>query len=264
MKHFISTLFTCAFILTFTLACKKSDDAPAPTTSSNNHSSLSDRVEKKWEVNSNSSTGGRVSAGSDDYSSFEFTDEGKYFIIKADKSQLKGDFTLNVGDSVITLDGLGIIYIDEITENKITFRLVLTGTSEAVTIKAKPATPVSTSVNTQNLVNSWSFKSRKVNGAADDAVNTAFSTGGYYLYVTLTAYGTYDVETNVPGSGATTGVWKWCTPQQNSFSTSTNPDIEPSCSGPSIASVSFDREGNLVLTNTINGNVQADTYVTKP
>lgn len=262
MKPIVSTLFTLAFVLAFTLACKKSDDAPAPSTNTNN--SLSDRVEKKWDVNSGSSTGGRVAAGADDYSSFEFTDEGKYFIIKADKSQLRGNFTLNVGDSIITLDGLGIIYIDEITDTKITFRFVLTGTSNTITVKAQPATPVSTSQNTRNLVNSWSYKSRKTNGTPDATINTAFSTGGYYMYVTITSYGTYSLETNVPGTPNTVGIWKWCNTQQTIFGASSNPDVEPTCTGMNATSVSFDSNGNLILTSTINGNVQEDTYVTKP
>ncbi|MDB5255440.1 MAG: hypothetical protein JWM14_135 [Chitinophagaceae bacterium] len=260
MKHFVTTLFTLAFVLAFTLACKKSsDDAPAPSSPT-----LQNRIEKKWNVSTTPAATGRVSAGADDYTSFEFTDEGKYFIIKADKSQLKGNFTLTVGDSILTLDGLGKIYIDEITETQIIFRLVLTGTSDEVTVTAAPATTVSTSQNTQNLVNSWSFKSRKVNGTPDAAVNSAFSSGGYYLYVTLTDYGTYSVETNVPGTPSQIGIWKWCNTQQTTFGASSNPDVEPTCTGMNVNTVSFNSDGDLVLTATINSNVQEDTYVTKP
>lgn len=260
MKHFVKTLFTLAFVLTFSLGCKKSsDDEPAPSKST---PTLQNRIEKKWDVST--PPAGRVEEGSEAYTSFEFTDEGKYFIIKADKSQLKGDFTLNVGDSILTLDGLGKIYIDEITETQIIFRLVLTGTSDAITISAEPAVPISTSQNTQNLVNSWSFKSRKVNGTPDVTINDAFSTGGFYLYVTLTDYGTYSIETNVPGTASKVGIWKWCNTQQTSFGTSTDPEVQPTCTGMNSSSVSFNSAGDLVLTATINGNVQEDTYVTKP
>lgn len=134
--------------MAFTFACKKSNNEPAATNTST--PTLQKEVDKKWNVDATPPATGRIVAGASDYTSFEFTDEEKYFILKADKSQLKGNFTLNVGDSILTFDGLCTIYIDEITETQITFRLVLT---EEVTIKSAPATLVSSSQNTKNLVN---------------------------------------------------------------------------------------------------------------
>jgi len=260
MKNFATTLFTVAFVLVFSLACKKSnDDAPAP--SPNTDPTLHDRVEKKWDVTPPAT--GRIAEGSSDYTSFEFTDEGKYFIIKADKSQLKGNFTLNVGDSILTLDGLGTIYIDEITETKITFRLVWAGSSDENTIKAEPASTLSTSNGTGELVGSWSIKKRTINGVAQTAFDEAFSTGGSYMHVTLTNYGTYSIETNVPGTASKVGIWKWCTPAETTISTSNDPEIEPACTPNSVAIVSF-KDGNLVLTNVFNSQTLVDTYVPKP
>ncbi|MBC7488317.1 MAG: hypothetical protein H7282_16375 [Cytophagaceae bacterium] len=260
MKHFVTTLFTLTFVLAFTLGCKKSsNDEPAPD---NSTTTLQNRIEKKWDVST--PPAGRVAAGSEAYTSFEFTDEGKYFIIKADKSQLKGSFTLTVGDSILTLDGLGKIYIDDITETQIIFRLVLTGTTDEINVNAAPATPISISQNTKKLLNSWSYKSRKVNGTPDATINDAFSSGNYYLYATFTNYGTYSIETNAPGTASKVGIWKWCNTEQTSFGTSNDPDVQPTCVGMNASSVSFNSDGNLVLTATINGNVQEDTYVTKP
>jgi len=263
MKHSLSIIFTLALAMTLILGCKKKDDeAPSPSTPES--STFEKQVEKKWNVSPASDPAGRTTETAETYTSFEFTDEGKYFIIKADKSQLKGDFTLNVGDSILTLDGFGKIYIDDITATQIIFRLVLIGTIDEISVKAAPATPVSTSQNTQNLVNSWSLHSRKVNGTPDDLFNETFSTGGYYFYVTLTDYGTYSIETNIPGTLSKIGIWKWCNTEQTRFAGTNNPEAEPDCSDSSGGHVSFDSNGNLVLTSTVNGEVHADTYVTKP
>jgi hypothetical protein len=263
MKHFLTTTLFAALVMALTVGCKKKEDEPTP--SNNEPTTFEEQVKKKWTVSSDDARVQRTSTSSADYTSFEFTDKGTYYIIKADKSFLKGNFTLHVGDSSITMDGLGVIYIDEITDTEITFRLVLTGAEEdPITVNAAPVAVVSNTTHTQNLVNKWSFKTRTKNGVPDAAINTAFSTGGYYLYIDMSEFGTYAVDTNVPGTPNSVGIWKWCTTNENSFSTSSDASVTPTCGTNSTVNVSFNANGDLVLTAMMNADVNVDTYVSLP
>jgi len=263
MKHFLTTSLFSALLIVLVIGCKKKEDEN-PTPANHTPSSFENQVKKKWSVSTDAASVQRTSASSSDYSTFEFTDKGTYYIIKADKSFLKGNFTLNVGDSTITMDGLGIIYIDEITDTEITFRLVLTGAEDVIPVKATPVAAVSTTNKTFKLVNKWSFKTRTTNGVADENINATFGNGTYYMYVDISEFGTYAVDTNVPGSGSKVGIWKWCDANETAFSTSGDASVEPTCTGNSRASVSYNNNGDLVLTGTINGNVNVDTYEQMP
>lgn len=238
----------------------KPEEQPAPT----HEATFTEKVEKKWTV---STAAIRTSGTAADYTSFEFTDNGTFFIIKADRSFLRGDFTLNVGDSSVLMNGVGTIYIDEITETEITFRLVLTGTTEEITVSATPATPVTgttTTTSTAHFTNTnWSFRSRSIDGVVEPIITNYFADGTKYLYVILSDYGTYSVETNVPGNPNTVGIWIYCDAAQTIFSGSSDPTVQPVCSSNSNA-ISFDSNGNLLLTRIISGQTHVDTYEALP
>jgi hypothetical protein len=266
MKRFLMLPVFAALFLSVMFGCKKNkEENPIPSNPST--ASFEEQVKKKWTVSTGAARLQRTTASSADYISFEFTDKGTYYIIKADKSFLKGDFALAVGDSSIALNGLGVIYIDEITDTDVTFRFVLNTSSEVITIQATPVIAVSTTPKTQSLVNKWSFKTRSVNGTPDSLINATFSTGGYHLYIEMSEFGTYAIDTNLPsGSGAanTVGVWKWCDIGETTFSTSNEASVQPTCGTNSTVGVSFKANGDLQLTLLMNGNTQVDTYVLLP
>ena len=76
----------------------------------------------------------------------------------------------------------------------------------------------------------------------------------------MSSYGTYAIDTNAPNTPNSVGAWTWCNTAQTTFSTSNDASVAPICSTSGGNDVSFDSNGNLILTSVINSSTNVDTY----
>lgn len=262
MKHLFYLIILSFCIVSFH-SCKKAD-SPAP--SNNNQADMATMLNKKWSTG-NSTSRTSVDPAAADYVSFEFNSQGQYYIIKADKSLLMGNYTLNTADSIVTLfngssttSQYGTLSISEITATTLIFKLTLP-TFPAIDINT---TAVTTSVgtssnpsvnNTAKICKAWKVDTYVVGTAT---YNIA---APMYAHIVFTENGTYWTETyNGPGTSVQTnsGRWKWSDATQTKICTSST-DTDPVCSTSSGADISFDANGNLITSTNPTGQA-TNTY----
>ena len=261
MKHFFY-LILLSFCLTFITSCKKHTDAPAPS----NKADIAAMMNKKW---STSIPAARTATDptASDFASFEFNASGNYFIIMADKSMVTGTFTVHTADSIVTLfngssttSQYGTLSISSITATQFVFQLTLNATVTPIDISTVAVTTsVGTSSdpsvnNTTKLARSWKVDTY-IQGTSSYTI-----TAPLYAYAVFTENGTYWTET-YNGTGTAiknSGQWKWTDATQTQICTSST-DVAPVCSG-SGASITFDSNGNLIMSSTPTGQSTTTYY----
>jgi hypothetical protein len=264
---FYSVLLTCSMAVIY--SCKKKSDTPAPATNTK-PVDMRTGLNKKWNTG-NSTSRVAVGAVANDYVSFEFNATGKYYIIMADKSLLSGTFTLNTVDSLVTLfnansttSQYGTLTISSITDLTLTFKFTLNGTSSPIAINttAAPvtiATATGIAANqTDSLAQAWSLTRYTQGASTYDLTGTTA-----YANIVLTTSGTYWTEV-YDGSTAVqtnTGQWIWSDATQTRICTSSTNAV-PNCSTNS-QTVTFDANGNLILTTTPTGQATTTYYYKK-
>lgn len=277
MKILLYSMFFTFGLLSFS-SCKKNSDTPAPTPTpvvtpnpkptNPTNKDLKTSLNKKW-VTGNSNSRIAANSSTTDYLSFEFNNDGNYYIIKADLSLISGTFSLNSIDSVVTCfngnsttSQYGTLKISEITETKLVFTLLLANSTTPVAISTTASTSsVGTpsngnTDNTKTIAKSWSLDHRTQGTTTITLTGTAL-----YAHVILTENGTYWTE-SYDGIKITTanGIWQWSDATQTQICTSAT-SAAPDCTT-SGSSVSFDSNGNMILTHTPAGQpTMTDYYI---
>ena len=101
------SLLTLLFV-----ACSNDDNDGPNNQLPKTEAELKQAIQKEWIV-----------AGSSDYSSFEFKADGSYHVVKKDGSILIGDYTIGSDLKTITMDGLGSIVLENLSNDKLDFKL---------------------------------------------------------------------------------------------------------------------------------------------
>jgi len=199
MKNF-KLLFTFSLFLLVITACKKDaeeEQPPAPAPINLEKSTVS----AKWEVE-----------GDSDYQTLEFNESGTYVVVKKsadkyvdDEVILFGTYTID-GDKMI-LSNFGIIKVNSISEEKITFTIKLDDESEyGETLSANKSDELPPSTNTQLLCRTWrlvTLNGDTVTGTQNEFLMVFYKSGTYVV--------TY-IENEELGGLAE---WKWKDSDEN-------------------------------------------------
>ena len=186
-------LLAMLFIASIFVSCNKDSDTNTDTTLK------AETISAKWNVSVAS-----------EYESFEFNKSGNYIIVKKNmtkstESQVILFGAYQISSNTITLSDFGKMTVSDITENSISFELVLNNKpNDEVIITATKQTEMDNSTKTDLLCKTWellTINGERVKGTEEE-LTVLFSRAGTY-FVDL-----HDYEEGEEGRGGL-AEWKW-------------------------------------------------------
>lgn len=236
----------------FLISCSK-DDEPKPVVKNN---SANEPIAKKWEVD-NTASNGRLAAEASDFLWFEFTLEGYFIILKSDLTTLTGTYTFV--DNTITLDGVGVLEISDVSDTNFSFTFTPTGATESVTIFTNVAEEViETTSQTDLLCKTWSV-SRQYGVLFGTEYDQSYPNAAITDYtVVFSQYGTYLLAMTA-GDGRKTIMnrhWQWKNSEETMICFG---DFSSECTGENETTVVSLTEAGLEL-HTLVPSMYSETH----